>query len=296
MNYNGNVYRPPIEANTFLLPITEGCSHNSCAFCNMYQGIPFRMLSLAEVEAYLEAVKAEYGSFVERIERIYLVGADPFALSASRLLERIHLIRKYLPHIKVITMYARVDNIAHKSDAELAALKEAGINDLYVGVECGLDDVLENLNIIDNIVLPSVHADRKRKKEYCERAMELMEGFHIGELAERKVSEVSGGQLQRACICRSMMSKPEIIFADEPTGALNQTAATEVIESFLKINRDGTTILTVTHDSRIASMCERILYILDGEIRGELKLGKNVQNDNREREQKTIRWLDEMGW
>ena len=157
-------------------------------------------------------------------------------------------------------------------------------------------NVLENLNIKDNIVLPSVHADRKRKREYCKRAMELMEGFHIGDLAERKVSEVSGGQLQRACICRSMMSEPEIIFADEPTGALNQTAATEVIESFLKINRDGTTILMVTHDSRIASMCERILYILDGEIRGELKLGKKEQNDNREREQKTIRWLAEMGW
>ena len=84
--------------------------------------------------------------------------------------------------------------------------------------------------------------------------------------------------------------------ADEPTGALNQTAATEVIEAFLKINRSGTTILMVTHDSRIASMCERILYLLDGEIRGELKLGKNVQNDNREREQKTVKWLDEMGW
>ena len=146
MKYNGNIYRPPIEANTFLLPITEGCSHNSCAFCNMYQGIPFRMLSLAEVEEYLEAVRAEYGSSVLRIERIYLVGADPFALSASRLLERILLIRKHLPNIKVITMYARVDNIARKSDDELAALKEAGVNDLYVGVECGLDDVLENLN------------------------------------------------------------------------------------------------------------------------------------------------------
>ena len=157
-------------------------------------------------------------------------------------------------------------------------------------------NMLEDLDIIDNIVLPAVHADRKRKKEYYERAKALMEDFHISELAERKISEVSGGQLQRACICRSMMSEPEIIFADEPTGALNQTAATEVIESFLKINRDGTTILMVTHDSRIASMCERILYLLDGEIRGELKLGKNVQNDNREREQKTIRWLEEMGW
>lgn len=157
-------------------------------------------------------------------------------------------------------------------------------------------NVLENLNIIDNIVLPAVHADRKHKKEYYERAMALMNGFHIGDLAERKTSEVSGGQLQRACICRSMLLEPEIIFADEPTGALNQTAATEVIDAFLKINRDGTTILMVTHDSRIASMCDRILYILDGQIRGELKLGKNEQNANREREQKTIKWLDEMGW
>lgn len=157
-------------------------------------------------------------------------------------------------------------------------------------------NVLENLNIIDNIVLPAVHADRKHKKEYYERAMALMDGFHIGDLAERKTSEVSGGQLQRACICRSMLLEPEIIFADEPTGALNQTAATEVIDAFLKINRDGTTILMVTHDSRIASMCDRILYILDGQIRGELKLGKNEQNANREREQNTIKWLDEMGW
>lgn len=157
-------------------------------------------------------------------------------------------------------------------------------------------NVLDNLNIIDNIVLPAVHADRKRKKEYYERAMALMEGFHIGDLAGRKVNEVSGGQLQRACICRSMILEPEIIFADEPTGALNQTAATEVIESFLKINRDGTTILMVTHDSRIASMCERILFMLDGEIKGELKLGKTTQKDSREREQKTVRWLDKMGW
>lgn len=146
MKYNGNIYRPPIEANTLLLPITEGCSHNSCAFCNMYQGIPFRMLSLAEVEDYLGVIRKEYGPFAGRIQRIYLVGADPFALSASRLLERIRLIKKYLPNIKIITMYARVDNIAHKSDSDLAVLKEAGVNDLYVGVECGLDDVLENLN------------------------------------------------------------------------------------------------------------------------------------------------------
>ena len=157
-------------------------------------------------------------------------------------------------------------------------------------------NMLENLDIIDNIVLPAVHADRKHKKEYYDRAKALMEDFHISELAERKISEVSGGQLQRACICRSMMMEPEIIFADEPTGALDQTAASEVIDAFLRINRKGEAILMVTHDSRIASRCERVLYILDGEIKGELELGKYVPEDSRSREQKTARWLEGMGW
>lgn len=146
MTYNGTIYRPPVEANTFLLPITEGCTHNSCTFCNMYQDIPFRMLSLSEVEEYLREVKKSYGRYCERIQRVYLVGADPFALSAKRLLERIELIKKYLPGTEVITMYARTDNIASKSDEDLKALKETGVDDLYIGVECGLNDVLEKLN------------------------------------------------------------------------------------------------------------------------------------------------------
>ena len=112
----------------------------------MYQDIPFRMLSLSEVEEYLQEVKQSYGRYCERIQRVYLVGADPFALSADRLLERIRLIKKYLPNTKVITMYARTDNIASKSDEDLKRLQEAGVDDLYIGVECGLNDVLDNLN------------------------------------------------------------------------------------------------------------------------------------------------------
>ncbi len=146
MDYNGNVYRPPVEAGTYLLPVTEGCTHNSCTFCNMYQDIPFRMLSMAEVEAYLREVTTAYPAYSAKIKRVYLVGADPFALSAPRLLERIELIKKYLPQAKAFPMYARTDNIAAKSDADLIALKEAGVDDLYLGVECGLSSVLAALN------------------------------------------------------------------------------------------------------------------------------------------------------
>ena len=98
------------------------------------------------MEEYLQEVKESYGRYCDRIQRVYLVGADPFALSAKNLLERIDLIKKYLLNAETITMYARTDNIASKSDEELKALKEAGVDDLYIGVECGLNDVLENLN------------------------------------------------------------------------------------------------------------------------------------------------------
>lgn len=155
---------------------------------------------------------------------------------------------------------------------------------------------LSNLNLIDNIAFPAVHSDKKRKYELYTRAKELMEKFHIEELAERRINEVSGGQLQRACICRSMIMKPDIIFADEPTGALNQSASREVMDSFLQINKEGTSILMVTHDSKVASKCERILYILDGEIKGELMLGKYDVTTEREREQETIQWLESLGW
>lgn len=146
LNYNGTIYRPPIEAYTLLLPVTEGCSHNRCRFCNMYHGVKFRMLSTAEIEAWLKEIRRVNGVACEEVERIYLVGADPFALSASNLERVITLIKKYLPNVKVVSMYAAIRNIMSKTDAQLVRLKDLGVNDLYVGVESGLEDVLEKFN------------------------------------------------------------------------------------------------------------------------------------------------------
>lgn len=154
LNYNGTIYRPPIEAYTLLLPVTEGCSHNRCRFCNMYHGVKFRMLSTAEIEAWLQEIYRVNGVACEEVERIYLVGADPFALSASNLERVITLIKKYLPNVAVVSMYAAIRNIMSKTDAQLVRLKDLGVNDLYVGVESGLDDVLEKLdkgNSVDDV-------------------------------------------------------------------------------------------------------------------------------------------------
>lgn len=123
-----------------------------------------------------------------------------------------------------------------------------------------------------------------------------MQKLSISDLAGRCITQVSGGQLQRACICRSMINHPEILFADEPTGALNKSAAAEVMEEFVKLNKEETTILLVTHDSKVASRCSRILYLLDGSICGELKLPKTEDGMEKQREETVNKWLMEMGW
>lgn len=161
-------------------------------------------------------------------------------------------------------------------------------------------NMMANLNLLDNILLPVAQANRgtgrKSKEELNQRARGLMEKLGIAGLEKRTITQVSGGQLQRACICRSMMNEPEILFADEPTGALNKSAAAEVMGELVNLNREGTTILMVTHDSKIASSCDRIIYLLDGRISAELTLGKSVTGAEKQREEKTARWLMEMGW
>ena len=156
-------------------------------------------------------------------------------------------------------------------------------------------NMMENLNLIDNILLPAIHANslrkkdkksRKEKSELEKEAKNLMKKFSIENLEKRRITEVSGGQLQRACICRSMINHPEIIFADEPTGALNKSASEEVMDSLKMLNHEGTTILMVTHDSRMASQCSRILYLLDGKIQDELILPDDSSETVQNREEK----------
>ena len=94
-----------------------------------------------------------------------------------------------------------------------------------------------------------------------------------------------------------MINKPKLIFADEPTGALNRTSSDEVMAELDKINREGTTIMLVTHDARVAAKCSRIMYIVDGNIKGEYKLGRLEKNsDIRSRERGLNGWLIEQGF
>jgi putative ABC transport system ATP-binding protein len=159
--------------------------------------------------------------------------------------------------------------------------------------------MMKNLSILDNIILPAVKSgkNRENRNETEKRGRALMKKLGIEDTAENDINEVSGGQLQRACICRSMINSPKVIFADEPTGALNRTASDEVMSEMVKLNKEGTTVMLVTHDAKVAAKCSRVLYIVDGNIQGEYKLGGYEKADDlRDRERKLGNWLMEMGW
>lgn len=159
--------------------------------------------------------------------------------------------------------------------------------------------MMKNLSVLDNIVLPAMRSKKtsETKKEKIKRGEALMRKLGIIEIADNDINEVSGGQLQRACICRSMINNPKIIFADEPTGALNRTASEEVMNELTKLNDEGTTILMVTHDSKVAAKCSRVIYFVDGVIKGEYILPKSTsKQEELERERALNNWLLELGW
>lgn len=137
--------------------------------------------------------------------------------------------------------------------------------------------MLKNLSVFDNIILPGLVARKETAETIRKRAYKLMERMEITEIENRDIKEVSGGQLQRASICRAMINNPEILFLDEPTGALNSEATEQVMAILEDLNRDGMTIMAVTHDRRVAAKSKKVYYIKDGQVAAckEFKAGVN---------------------
>jgi len=157
--------------------------------------------------------------------------------------------------------------------------------------------MVRKLCILDNILLPGFHAGIRDRAEIKEEAEMLMRRLGIMEIADNAINEVSGGQLQRACLCRALINHPKVLFADEPTGALNSKSASAVINELVNVNKDGTAIMMVTHSSRVAAASDRVIYLMDGHLEGEIELGKLVDEaDLTQRERKINKWLMEQGY
>ena len=153
---------------------------------------------------------------------------------------------------------------------------------------------LKNLSIIDNIVYPAFQLGEADRSEIAKEALALMEEMEISSVAEHDVYKVSGGQLQRAAICRAMINHPDILFGDELTGALNSSTTREVLSIIDNINKKGTTVLIVTHDSNVAVHADKVIYLEDGRIMDTLNLGKYDEGSTVARDGEMKSWLKKM--
>ena len=181
---------------------------------------------------------------------------------------------------------------ADMNDREMAKIRLVSMGFIFQQMY-----MMRKLCILDNILLPGFHAGLAERKKVREEAEVLMRRLGIMEIADNEINEVSGGQLQSACLCRALINHPKVLFADEPTGALNSKAAGEVVNELVKVNRDGTAIMMVTHSARVAASSDKVIYLIDGHIVGSMELGKlKDEADLSGRERQINKWLMEQGW
>ena len=164
----------------------------------------------------------------------------------------------------------KIDNL---SDDDSSKLRRESFGFVFQ-----LPKMVKNLSILDNILLPSLQY-KKDRRSAIEAATNLMQKIGIEGIANKKISQVSGGQLQRAGICRALINNPKILFADEPTGALDSGTTKDVLNLFSTFHKEGKTIVIVTHDINVAAASQRVLFMKDGLLIHDINLGNDI-NEN----------------
>lgn len=155
--------------------------------------------------------------------------------------------------------------------------------------------LIDGMSVMDNVLCAGLLVTKDRTS-LVKRAKELFASVDISEETQNKFpSQISGGEAQRVGIVRALINQPEILFADEPTGALNSKIGLDVLDTLTKFNDLGQSVVMVTHDMRSARRGNRILYLKDGVILGECDLGKYISGDKK-RHEKLTTFLNEMGW
>ena len=156
--------------------------------------------------------------------------------------------------------------------------------------------LLDNMSVMDNILTGAL-VTQKNSKELIQRVKTLLSQVGLEEKIWSKFpNQLSGGESQRVGIVRAIINQPKVVFADEPTGALNSASSTDVLDIFTEVNEGGQSIVMVTHDIKTAIRGNRIIYLKDGYISGELRLGIYKKNNIEDRKEKLQAFLEEMGW
>ena len=187
-------------------------------------------------------------------------------------------------------LYREKDLVTMK-ERELARLRHTEFGFIFQQMH-----LVSNLSLFENIAVSGYLNKEKTTAQVKERTEALLARMGITEVKTHLPSQVSGGEQQRCAIARAVVNEPRVLFADEPTGALNRKNTTEVLGLLTDLNRDGQSIVMVTHDMRAALRATRLLYLEDGKIIGELSLPPYDSEEEKSRETQVNAWLSSMKW
>lgn len=188
-------------------------------------------------------------------------------------------------------VFYRGREISRLSERALAALRGRDFGFVFQQ-----SHLVSNLTLLENAVVAGYLNRERAAPQIRERAARLFDQMKVGDARDRLPSQVSGGEAQRAAVARAVINRPGIVFADEPTGALNRRNTVEVLDLLSELHRGGQSILMVTHDPRAAIRGGRILYLEDGKIAGEMRLAPYAQEDAKAREEAVNAWLLSLAW
>lgn len=183
--------------------------------------------------------------------------------------------------------------IASLKEEELAQIRLNNMGFIFQDI-----NLLKNLSLIDNVMFPALVSKEADQDAVHQKAKKLLAMTGIEKLANHHITQASGGQLQRVAICRALMNEPDIIFGDEPTGALDSKSTAEIMSILAEINKQGKTVMLVTHDAKVAAKTERVLFMVDGKLVAQKKMSKYdaLHDDTKKREESIMKWLVEHGF
>lgn len=180
--------------------------------------------------------------------------------------------------------------ITSMKEGQLSLIRKKDISFVFQSI-----NLLPDITIFENISYCG-YGVNKNKKEVNNKTLKLLENFNLSEFKDKYPSEISGGMQQRVAMARAIITSPQVLFADEPTGALNSTAGQEVLDMLSDLNNKGQTVVMVTHDLKAAARGSRLIYLKDGRIDGELELDRFSKEDYINREVRIFEFLKERGW
>lgn len=182
-------------------------------------------------------------------------------------------------------------DIVKMKESELARLRYKDFGFIFQQMH-----LVSNLTLFENVVVSGYLNKERSAAEVRKRADRLLEQMSVSHIKDHLPTQVSGGEQQRCAVARAVINAPKVLFADEPTGALNRKNTIDVLDLLTELNNGGQSVLMVTHDMRAALRANRILYIGDGKIIGELSLPPYSASEEKQRETQVNAWLTSLEW